>query len=405
MRGSPERQGDREDAETQLRGEQEAVERLDGKLASNPDEQRLMRSVLENEERAIDDGKVLAEAISQGVGSFTPDLMFQNLVENYRNAKKLYGETLIRALTEYTPDYIQKNLSIPEFRDALSQRMEENIDQMKERGLLDKQGFVTEYGLKLAALVLYTEELDDLVSKGLGRKEVKERDSYGDKEDAVPYRKGFFRFRDVAMKQSVKTALRRGHASLEPRDLKAHERSHKGRIQVVYAMDASGSMRGEKISMAKRAGIALCYKAVEERNEVGLIVFTSRIEAAIPPTRDFRALLEELTRIRAGQETDLAKTITESVGLFSRERCTRHLLILTDALPTKGKDPRKETLEAASAARDAGITISVVGIALDKDGERLAREVAEVGEGRLYRVKTVADLDKVILEDYDALAG
>lgn len=386
-----------------LRGAAEEIDELSGKLASNPDEQRLMRSVLENEERVVEDGKVITEAINQGVGSFTPDLIFQNLVQSYQNAKRLYGETMIRGLTEYSPDYIQKNIAIPEFREGLLQRIEENIEGMKERGLLDQHGFITERGMRLASLILYTEELDSLVSKGLGRKELKERDIYGDKEEVVPFSRHRFRFKDISLKRSVKTAIRRGHAVLQSRDLKAYQRSHKGRIQVIYAMDSSGSMRGDKIRMAKRAGIALSFKAIEERNEVGLIVFTSRIEKALPPGRDFRAILSELTRIRAGMETDLAKTILKSTELFSKERGTKHLLILTDAVPTKGKDPRRETLEAASAARDHGVTISIVGISLDKEGERLAREVVEIGEGRLYKVKSVENLDAVILEDYDAL--
>ncbi len=400
--GSPEHSPVGEE-DVALKEPEEAVEELTGKLASNPDEQRLMRSVLENDAQAVEDGKVIAEAINQSVGSFTPDLMFQNLVQNYRNAEKLYGETLVRALTEYSPDYIRKNVNIPEFRDALLQRMEESIEGLKERGLVDQQGFVTERGMKLATLVMYAEELDALVSKGLGRRETKERDLYGEKEEAVPFSRGRFRFRDLALKQSVKTAIRRGHARVRPEDLKAHRREHKGRIQMVYAMDASGSMRGEKIRMAKRAGIALAFKAVEERNEVGLVVFTAKVEKAIAPTRDFPELLKALVDVRASMETDLAATILEAAGLFARGQGTKHLLILTDAVPTKGKDPRQATLEAASAARDLGVTISVVGISLDAEGERLAREVVELGEGRLYRVRDLEELDAVLLEDYDAL--
>ncbi len=382
----------------------EAVDELSGKLASSPDEERLMRSLLENDSQAIADGKVIAEAINQSVGSFTPDLMFRNLVQNYRNAVKLYGETLIRALTEYTPDYVRKNLSIPEFRDALLQRMEESVEGLKERGLLDQQGFITDRGMALATLVMYAEELEALVSKGVGKKELKERDLYGEKEETVPFIKGRFRFRDLSLQQSLKTAVRRGHSSLELADLKAHRRARKGRIQVVYAMDASGSMRGEKLRMAKRAGIALAFTAIEEKNEAGLVVFTSKVERAIPPTTRFPELLEALVAVRAGMETNLAVTIQEAASLFSGKG-TRHLLILTDAVPTKGKEPRKATLEASSAARDAGVTISVVGIALDEEGERLAREVVEIGEGRLYRVKNLDELDAVILEDYDALSA
>ena len=379
------------------------IEELPGAPGSDPDEERLMHSVLENDEQAIDDGKVIAESFNQGVGSFTPDLLFKNLVKNFQNAKRLYGETLLRELTSYRPEYVERNLSIPEFRDKLQRVIADRVEGLKERGVLDSESVVTKQGSRLAALVLAVEELDHLASKGLGRLDRKERDKYGEKEDAVQYAKSVHRFRDVALKRSVKTALRRGHTTLEERDLQAYERRRKGRIQVVFAVDSSGSMRGEKISMCKRAGIALAYKAIEEGNEAGLVVFTSEIEAAIAPTRSFTELLDQLVTIKAGWETDLAKTIDAAAGLFSKGKHTKHLVILTDALPTKGKDPKRDSLKAAGNARDAGVTISMVGINLDVDGEKLARDLVEVGAGRLYRVENLEELDRVVLEDYDRL--
>ncbi len=385
-------------------GDASVTDELEGSLASSPDEERLMRSVLENDQQTIDDGHLVAEAIDRGVGSFTPDLLFQNLVQEYRNAKRLYGETLIRELTGYSPDYVRKNIRIPEFQHALSKRIEENVEALRDRGLLDEQGFLTARAEKLAALVLYTEELDALVTKGLGRRERKERSRSGEKEGIVNFRRSEHRFRDLSLKRSVRAALKRGHTRIFPEDLRAFEREERGRIQVVYALDASGSMRGEKLSQSKRAGIALAFRAIEEGNEVGLLVFTSRIEKVLAPTRDFTSLLHELTLVRAGKETDLAQTIRASIPLFTQKDCTRHLLLLTDAVPTRGADPVRETLEAAGEARDAGITISIVGISLDEEGERLAREVVELGRGRLYKVSTLDELDTLILDDYDALA-
>jgi len=387
-------------SENTLSGESSTVDELSGKLTSNPDEERLMRSILENDKETIKDGMLLNDATSMGVGAFTPDIIFEQLVNNFRNAKQLYGQTLIRELTEYGTDFIEKNINIPEFRDSLQQHLQTNIDRLKEKGLLDKEGRVTKLGMKLAGLVMYTEELDHLVSIGLGKKELKERDTYGEKADIVPFKKGF-RFRDISLKQSVKQSLRRGHKTLIVEDLRAHEREQKGRIQIIYALDSSGSMRGEKIKMSKRAGIALAFKAIEERNEVGLMLFTKQVDLAFPPTRNFPLLLDELVKVRAGSETNITEVLLHAPTLFTRQECTKHLILLTDALTTKGKDPYKEAIEAAGTARNHGITISVIGINLEKEGESLARQIVEVGEGRLYKVSDLSALDKIMLEEYD----
>lgn len=378
----------------------EKAEELNGKLAKQKEENKLMHSVLENDQETIDEGKLLSESINQNLSSFVPDMMFKNMVNDYKLAKQLYGEVIIRKLTGYDPGFVEKNIRIPEFQEELKKRIDDNIKKLKKKDLLSKDGEITDEGIKLSSLVLYTEELDKLRIKGLGEKKEKKKDIYGDKKDYEPYKKT--RYRDIAVKQSVKTAIRRQHPNLLKEDLRIFEREKKGGISIIYALDASGSMKGEKLGVGKRAGVALAFRAINEKNKVGLIVFGEEVKKTVPPTLDFNEILKSITSIRARAETDIAKTIQKAVELFgtSKGRETRHLILLTDVLPTKGKKPEQDTLGAVSVARDQNITISVVGISLDKHGEKLAKRIIEISNGRLYTVKNLENLDTVILEDY-----
>ena len=376
----------------------EKAEELSGKMARQNKENKLMHSVLENDKELIEEGKLITESVNQNLSSFVPDLIFRNLVNDYKLAKQLYGEMIIRKLTGYDPSFVEKNIKLPEFREELKKNIEDNIKKLKQDELINKEGEVTDEGIKLGSLVLYTEELDKLRIRGLGEKKEKKKDIYGDKKDYLNYKKT--RYRDIAVRQSVKTAIRRQHKELLKEDLRIFEREKKGGISIIYALDASGSMKGEKIRMGKRAGVALAYKAISERNKVGLIVFGEEVIKVVPPTLDFNEILQNITTIRARSETDLAATIHKAIELFGSSKETKHLILLTDVLPTKGKKPEEETLKAVSIARDQQITISVVGINLDKDGEKLAKSIIEISEGRLYKVKNVEVLDTVILEDY-----
>lgn len=376
----------------------EPIEELSGKLAKQKKEDKLMHSVLEGDKDMIDNGKLLGESINQNLSSFVPDLIFKNLVNDYKLAKQLYGEMIIRKLAGYDPRFIEKNLKIPEFQEEIRQKIEENIKKLKQEELINKDGEITDNGIRLSSLILYTEELDKLRIKGLGEKKEKKKDIYGDKKDYVNYKKT--RYRDIAVRQSVKTAIRRQHNELLKEDLRIFEREKKGGISIIYALDASGSMKGEKLSMGKRAGIALAYKAINEKNKVGLIIFGEEVKKVVPPTLDFNEILRSITTIKARAETDISATIQKAVEIFANSKETKHLILLTDVLPTKGKKPEEETLKAVSIARDQDITISIIGINLDKDGEKLAKKIIEIGNGRLYKVKNVEVLDTVILEDY-----
>ena len=162
-------------------------------------------------------------------------------------------------------------------------------------------------------------------------------------------------------------------------------------------------MKGKKIELAKKAGIALAYKAIEEKDKVGMIVFGKEIKSEVMPTDDFERLLTEITTIKANQETNMTKTIKHAINMFPKGNVTKHLILLTDALPTVGKKPEEETLEAVSEAMSAGITISLIGVKLDRKGRELAEKITSIGEGRLYAVRNLENLDKIILEDYYSL--
>ena len=86
--------------------------------------------------------------------------------------------------------------------------------------------------------------------------------------------------------------------------------------------------------------------------------------------------------------------------IATEKQVSKHLLLLTDGMPTIGDDPIKETLQAVSEARSQGISISVVGIGLEDKGVELASRVVEVGEGKFYHVRNLEELDAIILEDY-----
>ncbi|MBN2112094.1 VWA domain-containing protein [Candidatus Woesearchaeota archaeon] len=375
------------------------AEETKGALAPS-EEDKLMKSVLQNDKKTIDDGKLIADAINQGMNSFTPDMTFENITKNFSIAKNIYGESLIRLLTSYNPSYINKNLGIPEFRKELKQKIEENIDGLKDRKVLNKDGTISETGIALASLILYTEELDNIIPKGiLGKKVHKKQSHYGDKEDVRNYKKSD-RYRDIAVRSAVRLAIRRGHKNVEEEDLRTFERQSKGSVYVVYGIDASGSMKGKKIEVAKKAGIALAYKAVTSKDKVGVVVFGTDVKDVVHPTSDFSFLLRQITKIRASMQTDFTAMLRKAVEIFPNEKVTKHLVILTDAMPTVGEKPEEETMEEVSSARAAGITISIVGINLSKEGKKLAEKIVQLGEGRLYVVRNLENLDKIVLEDY-----
>lgn len=370
------------------------IEELSGNM-SQQDQQKLMNSVMEGDK--TDDAKIVLNALNHGIFSFNPDQMFEQLVQNYQEAEKLYGEGFLRYV-----DASERDMRFPEVQRNVKEKIREKLGELQQSGFIGEDMEVTEKGVAFASLSLYMEELDQLQAKGLlGEKFHKRSSHYGEKIDIKKYQRGD-RYKDLALKRSIKQAIRHHHKELSEEDLQVFKRESKGAIHMIYGLDASGSMKGKKVETCKKAGVALAFKAIQEHDKVGLIVFGTEVQDTIAPTSDFLLLLHAMTKIRAKNKTNMRDTILKSIELFSNEDVTKHLILITDAVPTQGADPRKETLDAAEQARHAGITISMIGISLDKEGESLAQEVTAIGGGKLYSLKQLEDLDRVVLMDYYA---
>jgi len=376
------------------------AEEAEGKLEMSLVEDKLMRSVLQNDKETIEDGKLVEDAINRGVGGFTPSNLYENLVKNYSTVKQMLGQRIVRLLTGYDPNYIEKNLGIPEFKKELKKAIEEKIDDLKKKKLLNREGQITEKAIQLSSLVLYVQEIDQIMPKGIiGSRAHKELSHYGEKNLVRPYKKGD-RYKDIALKASIRTAIKRLHTDLHSHDLKTNTRQSKGRLTVVYGIDASASMKGDKLETAKKAGIALAYKAMHEKDDVGLVVFGSEVKDCLEPSQDFGRFLNKLARVKASRQTEFVSMIEKAIEIFPSGEGTKHMVILTDALPTKGAEPEEETLQAISNARSAGITVSLLGIKLDEKGKKFAKEITRLGMGRLYIAKHLKNIDKLLLEDY-----
>ncbi len=379
------------------------AEELAGSPGRNPEKEGLMNTVLEADTDSIDLGNMVMDSVNNGLSMFTPELVMEKLVNDYREAEEIFGETLVRQLTGYSANYVQKNMNIPEFKRHLEDQVKQNIDGLKDQGVLSKRGELTEEAMELATVVMAVEELDHLTARGLlGQRVHKKRSFSGAKQSVKPL--GSEPYRLLSSRQSVKTALRRGRSSLLPDDLRVFERASEGNIEVVYAIDASGSMKGEKLAQAKRAGVALAYEAISRGDKVGLLVFGKEVEQSLAPCNDFSELLGRVARLQAGSETDLASGVRSSTELFaSRKADTKHVILLTDALPTVGADPEKAVLEAVGVARGSGVSVSVIGIALDAAGQALAQRIVDVGRGRLTVVADAKGLDVLVLEEYSRM--
>src|SRR6185436_3213485 len=100
-------------------------------------------------------------------------------------------------------------------------------------------------------------------------------------------------------------------------------------LTVMLVVDASastifGSRRQTKQALAAELGALLAFSAITNNDKVGLVMFTDRIELALPPRKGNRHVLRVIREILslkpAGRGTDIPAAL-EHLALVTKRRC------------------------------------------------------------------------------------
>lgn len=138
---------------------------------------------------------------------------------------------------------------------------------------------------------------------------------------------------------------------------------------VVFVLDTSGSMSGEKIEQAKNA-LRFCVNSLSAGDRFNLITFAGTIEhykeALIPADKDnIKQALEFIGNVRANGGTNINEALLTALKDFTDDRRPRMLVFLTDGEPTVGVTDAKEILKNISEANTNKTRLFVFGVGED----------------------------------------
>ena len=215
--------------------------------------------------------------------------------------------------------------------------------------------------------------------------------------------------------------------------------SHEKRtgIETIIAMDISNSMRAEDVAPSRLDRSKMIVENLVDKfsnDKIGLIVFAGDAFVQLPITSDYVSAKMFLSNIDPSmmttQGTDIARAIDMATHSFTQDQeVGRAIIIITD-----GEDHEGGALEAAKAARAAGMRVYVLGVGstqgapipipgtgdymLDNTGntvmsalnEPMCREVAQAGGGTFIHVENNsraqdlldAELDKLSKKEIDS---
>ena len=213
-------------------------------------------------------------------------------------------------------------------------------------------------------------------------------------------------------------------AMARPRSVLPGEVARARGIDILLALDTSGSMRALDFDPKDRMAMALSstqkFIKARQNDRIGLVVFAGVPLLQCPLTLDYAALLDFLGQVQVGmtgtENTAIGTAIAAAANrLRHSDAKSKIIVLLTDGRSNSGEvDP----ITAAKAADALGIRIYTIGvgvhgqsvmpidtpygrqlvpIAEDLD-EPALQEIADTTGGRYYRAASSKDFDKIFSE-------
>ena len=195
-----------------------------------------------------------------------------------------------------------------------------------------------------------------------------------------------------------------------PRKLLAESKLASEGIDIVLALDVSGSMNAEDyvINGQRISRLDIIKSTVENfikqrtNDRMGLIVFGSQAYTVCPLTMDHDWLLENLHQVRIGvieDATAIGSGIATSLLRLKKSKAkTRIIVLLTDGVNNSGKI---QPLDAAKLAQSMGIKVYTIGA-----GTTGIVPFPEIDEfGNKHYVQAQFDLDEDTLKKIADMTG
>ncbi|RLC43542.1 MAG: hypothetical protein DRH49_00965 [Candidatus Coatesbacteria bacterium] len=177
--------------------------------------------------------------------------------------------------------------------------------------------------------------------------------------------------------------------------------------EIVFVVDKSGSMRGEKIEQVKKA-LSYCVEHLNLIDRFNVISFSSEVamlfDEPVSANEDNKAkALEYIDSIEARGGTNINEALIKSLEQFdSNSNAVRMLIFLTDGKPTIGTVDEATILDNIAKANESVIGY-IFGVGYDLNAFLLDR-ISETLHGMTEYIAPYENIDDAVVRFYDAIS-
>jgi Ca-activated chloride channel family protein len=168
---------------------------------------------------------------------------------------------------------------------------------------------------------------------------------------------------------------------------------------VIFVVDRSGSMSGEKIEQAKGAA-KFVLNNLHEGDLFNIVAYDSEISTFRPELEKFNdetraAAIGFVDGLYAGGGTDIDGALKRALGMLKDDKQPTYVLFLTDGLPTVGETGEAAIVKHSEEGNDVRARIFAFGVGYDVNS-RLLDKLARANFGLSQYVRPNEDIEATV---------
>jgi len=189
----------------------------------------------------------------------------------------------------------------------------------------------------------------------------------------------------------VRSAASRGESRVDERDLRQSVRTGETSVTIVFAVDASASMR-PAMRTAKGVVLELLRDSYQHRDQVSFVAFAGEdADVLLPPTDSVSLAARHLKDLPSGDRTPLPAGLETSRRVLERADTEASVVVLvTDGRANVADGSPTEATRTAARALAAGDTRVIVVDAGDDTRAGLSELVASETHGELVALESLS---------------
>lgn len=176
---------------------------------------------------------------------------------------------------------------------------------------------------------------------------------------------------------------------------------------LVFLVDASGSMEGADRIELLRKGFEMLVEQLDERDTVSIVVYAGAAGLVLPPTKgnEKRKILDALSNLKAGGSTNGGQGIQLAYETAKRgflEGGTNRVILATDGDFNVGVSNRADLVKLIEDKAKTGVFLTVLGFGLGNTKDGTMEQLADKGNGNYAYIDGLSEARKVLV---DQVAG